>query len=76
MDREDRNEEEEAYVGPLNGTGADSDDRPQISGRMKHLLFGVRLSVVSAPLEPAGDLDALAHRLDAMRESRQDGSNS
>ncbi len=75
MDREDRNEEE-ALVGPLNGTGADNDDRPQISGRMRHLLFGVRLSVVSAPLEPAGDLDALAHRLDAMRGSGREGGTS
>jgi hypothetical protein len=43
---------------------------PQVSGRMKHLLFGVRLSAGLAVLPPANDLEQLAIHLDAMRTTR------
>lgn len=43
---------------------------PQVSGRMKHLLFGVRLSAGLAVLPPASDLEQLASHLDAMRTTR------
>jgi hypothetical protein len=45
-------------------------DTPQMSARMKHLLFGVRLSAGLGDLPPASDLEQLAGRLDAMRATR------
>ena len=42
----------------------------QMSARMKHLLFGVRLSAGLADLAPANDLEQLASQLDAMRAAR------
>ncbi|MGE0154646.1 MAG: hypothetical protein AB7R90_18660 [Reyranellaceae bacterium] len=44
---------------------------PELSGRMKHLLFGVRLSAAALPLPPAGDLEELARQLDAARQRRR-----
>ena len=43
---------------------------PQVAGRMKHLLYGVRLSAGMAILPPATDLEQLASHLDAMRTTR------
>lgn len=43
---------------------------PRLSGRMKHLLIGVRLSVVMEAVQPANDLEALAYRIDRMRAGR------
>ena len=56
-------------VEELEETSSQSVHAPELSARMKHLLFGVRLSVASAPLEAAGDLEELARRLDAMRSN-------
>jgi hypothetical protein len=43
---------------------------PRLSGRMKHLLIGVRLSVVMEAVQPANDLEALAYRIDRLRAGR------
>lgn len=48
----------------------------QMSSRMKNLLHGVRLSVVSEDLNPANDLDELARRIDAARRGRNNGGNA
>lgn len=60
-------------MGFLCAGGADANGCPQISGRMENLLFGVRLAVVSSPLAPSDDLEALARSIDARRRERRHG---
>jgi hypothetical protein len=68
MDWKDKRGDAEAE--DMDGACLESTRMPPVSGRMKHLLFGVRLSVASASLEPARDLEDLARSLDAARARR------
>jgi hypothetical protein len=68
MDIDDSNSGGEAS--DVEDTWSEPLSAPQVSGRMKHLLFGVRLSAGLAVMPPASDLEHLAGRLDAMRMRR------
>lgn len=69
MDRKYKQGDQEANK-DMDGACVESSRMPEVSGRMKHLLFGVRLSAATAGLEPARDLDELARRLDEARANR------
>jgi len=55
------------WMEDLEETSSQKIRTPEVTGRMRQLLFGVRLSAATEPMSPAEDLEELARRLDSLR---------
>jgi len=55
------------WMEDLEETSSQTIRTPEVTGRMRQLLFGVRLSAATEPMSPAEDLEELARRLDSLR---------